>query len=610
MPPNSPPPRDKTMPNDYTITRDASLIIERADDEAKTETVRMSVSSAEPVLEYIRINDAYQEAWVVLDHTADAIDTKYIAAGIKIRDGHYGDQIGLIDNPQIVDNKLGGVVRFAAGQRAAELRDDVLSGIRRDASVEARYAEDAYVMDGVKDGIPLVHITRWTPTGAALTSNPPADPTVGINRDTQPKAQGITTMPNEPESKPAAPPAPVIQATRDRNAEMKEINRLAREWSIGNDVLDAAIERDLSVEAFKAECAASLAAKVKNRVSDRDLDMSPLANPKVLKNYSIMRAIRGMAGLPGQDIGLEREVSEELARQYGSDPKGMYICPDIIMARDLTTASTGGYTVATDLLAGQFIEKLRNRMTVFAAGARKLGGLRGDIDIPKQTGAGTAYWVSEGNAPTESVQTLGQVSGKPHTVGAYTDMTRRMLLQSSLDVERFVTDDLAKVLAIEIDKQALIGTGAAGAPVGVINASGLNTAGVTAGTVTYVELLAFWSTIEADNAWADTMAWIMPPPVLAYLGGTLKTSNTSSYLADFEKRMCLGFPVHVSNHMTAKYALFGDFSQLVIGMWGGLDVTVDRAALATSGGVRVICLQDVDAIVRNGVSFCYDNIIT
>jgi hypothetical protein len=39
-------------------------------------------------------------------------------------------------------------------------------------------------------------------------------------------------------------------------------------------------------------------------------------------------------------------------------------------------------------------------------------------------------------------------------------------------------------------------------------------------------------------------------------------------------------------------------------MYGGLDITVDPYALSTSGGVRIVALQNVDVAVRHAVSFC------
>ena len=121
----------------------------------------------------------------------------------------------------------------------------------------------------------------------------------------------------------------------------------------------------------------------------------------------------------------------------------------------LFRSTAGGNLVATDLMADAFIDLLRNRSVVQRAGAQTMNGLVGNVAIPKQTGAATAYWVAESGAPTESQQTVGQVTMTPKTVGAYTDFSRRLILQSSLDVENMVRNDLAQVIALAIDKAAL-----------------------------------------------------------------------------------------------------------------------------------------------------------
>ncbi len=406
----------------------------------------------------------------------------------------------------------------------------------------------------------------------------------------------------------------IRDAVEKRQHEIAEIYRIARSWEIEPDVADAAVSENKSLADFKADAAEVLHKRSKdNHVTGRDPVDTSVFDRKSLEKYSVLRAIKATSPTLARtvDAGLEREVSQEIERQLDSPAQGIYLLPTAI-SRDLTTSGSdgGGYTVSTDLLNDELIEMLRNRMAVFRAGARRLTGLRGDVDIPKQSGAATAYWVGEGDSPTESQQTLTQIAGRPHTVGAYTDITRRMLKQSSLDAERFVTDDLYNVIALELDRAALLGSGTDGQPKGVTLADDINTPGVTAGSVTYAELLEFWSDIETDNSMAENMAWIMDSVAFAELAGTSKDTGSGAYLADFEKRSCLGFPVYVSGQLTTKYALFGDFSQLVMGMWGALDVKSDDAALATSGGLRVIVLQDVDVMVRNGKAFAYDDVQT
>ena len=129
--------------------------------------------------------------------------------------------------------------------------------------------------------------------------------------------------------------------------------------------------------------------------------------------------------------------------------------------RDLTVASApgGGYLVGTQNIS--FIEMLRNRSVAYRMGAMRLGGLQGNVTVPKQTGAATWYWLaSESTNITESQQTLGQMALSPKTGGAYTEISRQLLLQSSPDAEVLVTSDLGRVGGLGIDSAVLAGSGA------------------------------------------------------------------------------------------------------------------------------------------------------
>ena len=196
--------------------------------------------------------------------------------------------------------------------------------------------------------------------------------------------------------------------------------------------------------------------------------------------YSIVRAIRAQASGDWREAGLEREASEAVAKRLGRSPQGFFVPGDFLEGRgverrDLVkgTSGAGGYVVGTDLLSASFIELLRNKMVVRQAGATIMAGLVGDIAIPRQSGGGTAYWVAESGAPTESQQAFEQVALSPKTCAAFTDISRKLLQQSSIDVEALVRNDLATVLALAMDLAALHGLGSANQPIGLDHTTGI-----------------------------------------------------------------------------------------------------------------------------------------
>jgi hypothetical protein len=60
----------------------------------------------------------------------------------------------------------------------------------------------------------------------------------------------------------------------------------------------------------------------------------------------------------------------------------------------------------------------------------------------------------------------------------------------------------------------------------------------------------------------------------------------------------------VSPQLTANNYVFGNFNDLLVGMFGGLDITVDPFSQSSTGTVRIVALQSVDVAVRHAVSFC------
>jgi HK97 family phage major capsid protein len=331
--------------------------------------------------------------------------------------------------------------------------------------------------------------------------------------------------------------------------------------------------------------------------------------------YSLHQLVRAMVDPSSKSGGFEYETSQELARQIGRKPTGVYV-PVSALTRALTVGtgggSTGGKTVATNLLSDRFIDLLRNRSIVINAGATVLAGLEGNIAIPRQTSSATAYWVAESGAPTESQAAFDQVPLSPKTIAAYTDFSRKMILQSSLDISQFVASDLAAAIGLGIDLAAIAGTGLNNQPTGILNTSGVHELTLSGAVPTWANMISMHTLVSDANAASGPQAYAMAPGMVAKLSQTLKIAGVDSgYIleGDRSKPTIGGMPVHVSNQLPAPSAsahsmIFGNWSDLIIGQWGVLDLNVDPYTHATSGGVRIVAMQDVDIAVRHAESFC------
>lgn len=363
-------------------------------------------------------------------------------------------------------------------------------------------------------------------------------------------------------------------------------------------------------------------------------------SPRETREYSLVRAINAAIRNDWRGAELELEASEATAQRLGRRAQGFFVPYDYLAGgaaersvqvrtergfqfvperRDMSvgTDGAGGHTVATNLLASSFIDLLRNAMMVQRAGARMLTGLVGDVAIPRQTGGATAYWVAENNAPTESAMTsaFDQVTMAPKTVGAWADITRKLLMQSSLDIEALVRNDLATVLALEIDRAALHGSGSSNQPTGIAATSGIGSvAGGTNGAApTYANLIALETEVAQDNADIGRVSYMTNTKVRGKLKSTVIGTDQRMVWGEGGTPIN-GYPAWITNQVASNLTkgsasgvcsaiFFGNWGDLLIGMWGGLDILVDPYTASTTGTVRVIALQDVDVAVRHAESF-------
>jgi HK97 family phage major capsid protein/HK97 family phage prohead protease len=592
-----------------------ALQVERAAINEEARTATLAFASETP----------YERLWgiEILDINPTAMRQGRLRSGANLLVDHdTRDVVGVIESVEVgADRVARATVRFGKSARAEEVWSDVRDGIRRNVSVG--YMIHKAQLVETKEGVETYRVTDWEPFEVSLVSVP-ADPTVGIGRsldagtDAQdlPAAAGpaARAAATEPELQPSKDHimSDVTTPVAERN-HAAEISKIAKGLPGGADMALDAIQRGLTTEQFQAEAIAKLSSKPMP-TADIGLDK------RETKRYSMLRALNALAN-PGdasaqRAAAFERECSEAAATKLGKQARG-FMVPTEVQRRDLnvTTATAGGNLVATDLLGGSFIDALRNAMVIDRMGTRMLTGLVGNIAIPRLSGTGTAYWVAENTAPTESDQTIAQVTMSPKTVGAFTDISRRLLLQSSIDVEAMVQNDLASILGLAIQQAAINGSGASNQPSGILTRVTASVIGGTNGAApTWANIVQLESDVAVSNADVGTLGYLTNARVRGKLKTTSKVSGQNGFVWDDGDTPMNGYRTAVTNAVpsnlvkgtsgsTCSAIVFGNFADLVIGMWGSLDLMVDPYTGSTAGTVRVVALQDVDVQLRNVVSF-------
>ena len=341
-----------------------------------------------------------------------------------------------------------------------------------------------------------------------------------------------------------------------------------------------------------------------------------------LRQFSLIRAIQAAATGDWRRAGLEREASDATAKRLGREPQGFFLPYDWLRSehsggvqqRAITT-TTGANLIPTQKLG--FIDVLRNRMMVRAAGAVVLDGLIGNVDLPARTAGAALSWVAAGSAPgSEATQTFGAVQLRAKTGAAYIDIYRTMFNQTSLDLEMLVRDDLAAALQLGIDYAALHGSGSSNQPTGIAATSGIGSvAGGTNGLApTWAHVVALETEVAVDNADIGRLAYMTNAKVRGKLKTTAKVSSTDSVMVwDANDTPLNGYPAWVTNQVRSDLdkgtstgvcsaIFFGNWADLVIGLWGVIDLTADIPDNRT-GTVRVAAIVETDIGVRHASSF-------
>ncbi len=632
-------------------SRELNLTNERSAINEEARTVELAFSSEAPYERWYGVE--------ILDHTEGSINFSRLNNGAALLLGHdTRTQIGVVERAWLdADRKGRAIVRFSKSALAEEIFQDVKDGIRRLVSVG--YSVEDYAYLGEVNNQDNYRMTKWTPYEISIVPVP-ADASVGVGRNLtlpkQPSQQKDATMPPKDDNQATAQavlptdnarafePTPTISMkdplTEERER-MKEIRALARTHN-QVEFGDYAIDNGTSLDAFRAQLLGNL---------QKNGSIKPSESPEIgmserdVKQYSFARALlaasdpmnahklapfeyecsRAMQDKRG-DARPERQTALTIPVDVLS--RGMNLSPEAAASatrmmggrRDLTAGSMsgGGYSVATNLLMGSFIELLRDSMVLTQLGVTFLTDLNGNIAIPSQTGSASSYWVDESGSPQASQQTLGQITMSPSTVGAFTDFSRRLLLQSSMDVEAFVRADLASIIALAIQQAAINGSGVGSEPLGLLNTSGVSAVigGANGAYPTYENMIDLTTAVDSDNALMGNLGYLTNTKVRGRLQKTAGLNNTIAkpvWEVSGGLNNLVGYSAHVTNAVPSNLSkgtnhncsaiMFGNWRDLMIGMWGGLDIMLDPYTGATSGTKRVIALQDVDIKLRREASF-------
>ena len=349
----------------------------------------------------------------------------------------------------------------------------------------------------------------------------------------------------------------------------------------------------------------SIDSQIKGIEEENKRNYKPQTKTKSMEKFSLLKAINDVAN----NRQLDERALEVVAagqnemRKSGQSYSGQIVLPIEERATDgvitggndykVDTNNGGKENVAEDKLG--ILEPLRANLVLVQAGASYMTGLIGNVSIPVYSGSNVG-WAGEVDAASNGTGTFSEVNLEPKRLTAYIDVSKQFLIQDSNSAEEMLKRDI--VAAISNKLEATILGSAAGSntqPAGILNGVAADTAAVT-----YKDIVKMESDLESKNVRGD-IKYIVSPSAKADLKTTDKGTDTGKYL--MEGNEVNGYPVLCTSAVSGKGVIMGNWSDYVIGQWGGIDLTVDPYTQAANGKVRLVINAYFDAKPRRADSF-------
>ena len=374
---------------------------------------------------------------------------------------------------------------------------------------------------------------------------------------------------------------------------------------------DTLIARELEVEAVQLRttaAAATVAAHSGGDSEEREYD-------KLVKDYSIHRAMAAKINHSGQ-TGVEGEVQQELtkrAKDAGVSAQGLLI-PMSTRNQNVTNdnGDFGANLVDEDLMSP--IDFLRPNPVLRQVGARFMTNLRGNVGFPVNEGGIAATWEGETATVGGTRNRYGKRQMTPKRLAATVGLSLQNILQSNIDLERYTIDEINRVVSIAIDAAGINGSGAGNVPLGILNHNGVAVidAGANGGAPTWNHIVGLETAVMDQNYMGNDYAYLINSRTKGCLKVTPHQANELNYLMSMSNEIN-GYKVGKSNLVPGDLAkgtgtdlsagIFGDFSQLLIGQWGFMDMVVDNITGAKDGIVEITVNSFLDILLRHPEAF-------
>lgn len=519
--------------------------------------------------------------------TPDALDMTRLNGGASVLKNHDTNIVlGKVVRAWIEDDVLCVRIKFRSDGMSRSLFDDLAAGTIPNVSIG--YSVEHYREYTDMNGNLVRDVDAWTAYEVSVCVGIPADPTVGFYRSFEETKLETTQHQDNTNQKGGQIP---MNKRADETAAEAEETKSAEETAAETETTDTAETKscgeDEEVRSLMKEIASNI----------RSFAVPHIQTQK--RHYDIGAALTSC--LTGKGAEFEREISTDLYKRAGmSEGVNSIMVPfngdalrGIMNTRELNdSVGSGAGLVAQENLPNLFVDFVRSRIGV--KNATFLTGLTGaPVTIPAQTSDTTVAWVSGGTTTTdanaavsETTPVIGDVTLTPHKLGGFTVVGKDMVLMGNPDATAIVMRSLLANVAHKLGTTMLKGNASNPTITGVATATGVQTQVIAnMASATWANFTAMIGKIEGLE-WDGEQEFVMSASDNALLKSIAKGNYGSGFIV--EDGYLDGRRVHVDGSLSAGDVFLGDWSNVVVGQWGGIELMVDPYTLATAGSVRVI----------------------
>jgi HK97 family phage major capsid protein len=417
------------------------------------------------------------------------------------------------------------------------------------------------------------------------------------------------------------------RAISTERTRVNAIRSMADRFKVDADIADDAISGGVSADAFRKQVLDLLDTRSAGSMRAGSTVIGlPHRRRHDNPEFSLVRALAAHETGDWSDAGYERECDQELRRSMGRSAQGFYVPTEFftrpamqeMRARALITGAGAPSLIGTEQAGNMFIDVLRPFTAVIGLGASVLQGLRQNVSIPRMTGGITGEWIAEDAEAAESTPTFDSVTLTMKQLSASTRMSRKQLVQAEPSLDAILRNDLMRYTAQELDRAAIMGAGTATEPRGILNTVGVPVValGTNGAAIDYPELTALMAAVDASNVPSNATGYLTNFKVKAKLMGRLTSDGKIDPILTTNaagQNMIAGtraaFSSNVPSNLTKgtgtnlSAAIYGNWSDLLIGQWGGIDIITDNLTEKRRGNLGIVAHSSWDIAVRYAASF-------